>query len=101
MLTTSLICIAQLDKGDKKSAIRDANFTNLFDVQPLTRVGLDTYVTHRGLTLVQGQTYYVHVVATDESGECVETSSAFTVDTTPPLAGHIGVGPETRLVFYL
>ena len=80
------------------SASRDANYTHLFDTQPLTSVSLDTDVTQHGLTLVQGLTYHVLVLAVDESGGCVETSATFTVDTTPPIAGQIGVGPDNGLV---
>ena len=83
--------------GDKL-ATRDANYTHLFDTQPLTSVGLDTDVTQHGLKLVQGHTYHVLVLAADESGGCVETSAAFTVDITLPVAGQIEVGPDSGLV---
>ena len=78
----------------------DVKYTHLFDIQPLTSVGLDTDVIKRRLKLVQGQTYHVLVLAADESGACVETSAGFTIDTTPVLSGQIGVGPDYRLVRY-
>ena len=92
----TFLYFAQLGTSDDDTD--DANYTHLFDIQPLTSVGLDTDVTKRRLKLVQGQTYHVLVVAVDESGACVETSSAFTVDTTPVLSGQIGIGPDYRLV---
>ena len=73
----------------------------MFDVQPLTSVDLDSYVKQGGLSLTQGKTYHVVVIATDEAGGCVDTSGVFTVDTTPPEDGHIGVGPERNMVSYV
>ena len=83
------------------SFVHNASFGDLFDVQPLTSVDLDTYVTQSGLRLTQGKTYHVVVIATDEAGGCVDTSGVFTVDTTPPEDGHIGVGPERNMVSYV
>ena len=75
-----------------------ANYSQLFDVQPLTRVIQDTYITQGGLNMVHDVTYRVFVMAVDVSGGCVDTSGVVTVDTTPPKTGHIGVGPPTALV---
>lgn len=75
-----------------------AGHSQVFDVHPLTSVGLDTYVQLTDLSLVHGATYYVMVIAVDESGGCVETSDSVTVDTTPPQSGQIGVGPDTDMV---
>ena len=97
-LILTFLYFAQLGTSDVDT--RDVNYTHLFDIQPLTSVGLDTDVTKHRLKLVQGQTYHVLVVAVDESGACVETSAAFVVDTTPVLSGRIGVGPDYRLVRY-
>ena len=82
------------------SAVHNASYSRLFDVQPLTSVDLDTYVKQTGLNLTQGKAYHVIVIATDEAGGCVYTSGVFTVDTTPPQDGHLGVGPESDMVSY-
>ena len=54
-----------------------------------------------GLRLTQGKTYHVVVIATDEAGGCVDTYGVFTIDTTPPEVGHIGVGQERNMVRYV
>ncbi|KAI0217501.1 hypothetical protein LSAT2_030719 [Lamellibrachia satsuma] len=91
----SINCASLVHKEQYASAVH--NSSHLFDVHPLTGVNLDTYVKESGLNLVQGERYRVVVIATDEAGGCVYTSGVVTVDTTPPLHGHVGVGPEAHL----
>ena len=95
-MTSAFLRLLQVHKEQYASAAH--NSSHLFDVHPLTGVNLDTYVKQSGLNLVHGERYRVVVIATDEAGGCVYTSGVVTVDTTPPLDGHVGVGPETHLV---
>ena len=76
----------------------DVNSSHIFNVHPLTSVSLDTYVKLHALSLTQGDSYRVTVIAVDEAGGCMKTSGVFTVDTTPPEDGRIGVGPDTNSV---
>lgn len=92
--------MSQVRTEEDGAIVHNANFSHLFDVQPLTSVDLNTYVKQSGLGLTQGKTYHVVVIATDEAGGCVDTSGAFTVDITPPEVGHLGVGPERDMVSY-
>ena len=93
--------LTQVHREEDGSVIHNSNYTQLFDVHPLTSVNLDTYVQVTDLRLVQGNTYQVVIIAVDESGGCVETSDSVTVDTTPPLGRQIGVGPENDMVSQL
>ena len=90
--------LTQVHHETDHSATDSSGRFQVFDVHPLTNVGLDTYVQLTDLTLVQGATYQVMVIAVDESGVCVETVALVTVDITPPLGGEIGVGPHTEMV---
>ena len=85
--------LTQVHREEDGSVVHNSNYTQLFDVHPLTSVNLVT-----DLRLVQGKTYQVVIIAVDESGGCVETSDSVTVDTTPPLGSQIGVGPESDMV---
>ena len=75
------------------------NLTAIFDIHPLTGVGLDTFVDWFGLTLKQNGSYTALVIAVDESGTCATVAHTFRVDTSPPEEGRIGVGPIFELVF--
>lgn len=92
--------IPQVQTEEDGSIVQNASYSRLFDVRPLLGVNLDTYVKQSGLSLTQGKTYQVVVIATDEAGGCAVTSGVFTVDTTPPEGGHLGVGPEGYMVSY-
>ena len=92
--------ILQVRTEEDGSVVHNVNYSRLFDVKPLTSVNLDTYIKQTGLNLTQGKAYHVIVIATDEAGGCVDTSGVFTVDTTPPQDGHLGVGPENDMVSY-
>ena len=70
----------------------------MFDVYPLTGAGLNTFIQLSNLSLDQGGSYIAFVVALDESGTCAIISVGFGVDTTPPTAGRIGIGPDLDLV---
>ena len=74
------------------------NFTSLFDVYPLTGVGLTTFQQLSGLPTTQGNHYTVFVLALDESGSCALVSRGFGVDITPPTEGKLGIGPDFDLV---
>ncbi|KAI0215917.1 hypothetical protein LSAT2_032052 [Lamellibrachia satsuma] len=93
----SLSCHLLVHREEDGSVVHNSNYTQLFDIHPLTSVNLDTYVQVTDLRLVQGKTYQVVIIAVDESGGCVETSDSVTVDTTPPLGSQIGVGPESDM----
>ena len=90
--------IVQVRTEGDESVVHNSSYSRLFDVQPLTSVDLDTYVKQTGLNMTQGKAYHVIVIATDEAGGCVDTSGVFTVDTTPPQDGHLGVGPDSDMV---
>ena len=90
--------IVQVRTEGDGPVVHNSSYIRLFDVQPLTRVDMDTYVKQTGLNLTQGKAYHVIVIATNEAGGCVYTSGVFTVDTTPPQDGHLGVGPESDMV---
>jgi hypothetical protein len=61
------------------------------DVISWTNVGLDTSVTHSGLSLSGGKTYYFFVRATDQLGNVssVATSDGIAVDVSPPTITEI------------
>jgi hypothetical protein len=61
------------------------------DVISWTNVGLDTSVTHSGLSLSEGKTYYFFVRATDQLGNVssVATSDGIAVDVSPPTITEI------------
>ncbi|VDI46307.1 Hypothetical predicted protein [Mytilus galloprovincialis] len=65
----------------------------LFNVAPLININKNTFYTLTFLELQPGGTYYVWVIATDESGDCGMIHHKFTVDTTPPLYGALTAGP--------
>ena len=70
------------------------NFAETFLV-PFTNVALDTAVQASSLPLEHGTTYYVALRAVDEGEKCLTVSSTGTlVDTTPPRAQSIIVGPD-------
>ncbi|XP_070573748.1 uncharacterized protein [Ptychodera flava] len=73
----------------------DGENEDLFDIHPWTNVGKDTMVEATGLSLADKETYRAVVMATDESGFCSLALADFTVDLTPPVPGHIRVGPFT------
>jgi len=50
------------------------------------------------LTLENKMTYYVTVMAADESLQCDVITLPVTVDTTPPKKGHVDVGPFINIV---
>lgn len=50
------------------------------------------------LSLVQGASYNVLVMASDESGGCAQVVGSFTVDTTPPVEGNVTIGERTTMV---
>ena len=93
--------LTQVHREEDESVVHISNYTQLFDVHPLTSVNLDTYIQVTDLRLVQGDTYQVVIIAVDESGGCVETSGSVTVDTTSPLGSQISVGPESDMVSLL
>ena len=74
------------------------NFTSMFDVYPLTGVGLDTFIQLSNLSLDQGGSYTAFVVALDQSGTCAMIGQGFGADMTPPTEGKIGIGPDLDLV---
>ena len=82
--------------GNNESSSQDTD--QLFDVHPLTGVNLDTFAKQGGLSLVQGERYQVVVIATNEAGGCIDSSSIVTVDTTAPEDGQIYVGPDSQSV---
>ena len=70
------------------------DFAETFIV-PFTNVALDRAVDTTSLSLQHGATYYVAVRAVDEGEKCLTiTSTGILVDTTPPLAQTILVGPD-------
>ena len=70
------------------------NYAETFLV-PFTNVALDGAVDASSLSLEQGITYYVALRAVDEGEKCLTIlSTGVLVDTTPPLAQSILVGPE-------
>ncbi|KAK3589126.1 hypothetical protein CHS0354_017092 [Potamilus streckersoni] len=65
-------------------------FSSSFDIQSLLSVSTNTYTTLENLTLQHNNTYYVTVVATDESGMCIAMNAGpLTIDTTPPSSGTL------------
>ncbi|XP_066289761.1 uncharacterized protein [Branchiostoma lanceolatum] len=70
-----------------------ASLMSKFDVHPLTNVGKDTAVEVEDLELLHDNTYTVVVIVTDQSAECLLTSSLVTVDVTSPSGGSVWVGP--------
>jgi N-acetylneuraminic acid mutarotase len=63
------------------------------DILGWTAVGLSTSQTRTGLTLSQGQNYYVSVQATNHAGlSTIATSNGVKVDTTPPIGGPVNDG---------
>ncbi|XP_070573743.1 uncharacterized protein [Ptychodera flava] len=66
---------------------------DLFDIHPWTNVGKDTMAEATGLSLKDRETYHGIVMATDESGFCSLALADFTLDLTPPISGHVKVGP--------
>lgn len=61
----------------------------MFDVYML-KVGLDTFVTLKNLTLHHGILYYITVIARDEIGQCSSSESKLIlIDTTPPINSNI------------
>ncbi|KAL3857351.1 hypothetical protein ACJMK2_012027 [Sinanodonta woodiana] len=65
-------------------------YSRTFDVQSLMSVGTNTYTALENLTLQHDKTYYVTVVATDESGMCIAMNAGpLTIDTTPPSSGTL------------
>ncbi|XP_035698714.1 uncharacterized protein LOC118431579 [Branchiostoma floridae] len=74
---------------------------HLFDIYPLTKVGRNTMVQYQGLELQHGHTYHVVVVATDEAAQCAMALADVTIDTSPPVEGHVFVGaPGDMNVMY-
>ncbi|XP_048251916.1 uncharacterized protein LOC124135018 [Haliotis rufescens] len=64
--------------------------------------GYDTVVHLKNLTLQQGHSYYVTVIAHDTVDSCIGVSEGpVTIDTTPPTQGHISVrgGQMSRVVY--
>ncbi|XP_067664253.1 uncharacterized protein [Haliotis asinina] len=64
--------------------------------------GLDTVVYIHNLTLQQGNSYYVTVIAHDKVDSCTGVSQGpVTIDTTPPTQGHVSVqgGHSTKVVY--
>ena len=69
-----------------------ANYSMILH-EPLTKVGLDTSITERGLALDHGNTYYVVIRAVDESEKCLAiVSSGTVIDIKTPVAQGIYVG---------
>ena len=89
--------VAQIEVDGNTVEISE-NFTSMFTAYPLTSVGVDTFIDLTGLSLQQGATYTAAVVALDESGTCAMVDKGFSIDTTPPTEGRIGVGPDLGLV---
>ncbi|VDI67222.1 Hypothetical predicted protein [Mytilus galloprovincialis] len=75
--------------GRKSEQVDDYSF----NVAPLININKNTFYTLTFLELQPGGTYYVWVIATDESGDCGMIHHKFTVDTTPPLYGALTAGP--------
>jgi Bacterial Ig-like domain/Calx-beta domain len=71
------------------------------DVRPFTLVGNVPGASATGLTLVDGNTYFVSVKAVDNAGNesPVAMSDGVTVDSTPPIAGVVNDGPGTDVDF--
>ena len=67
-------------------------YSHLFDIKNLQKSGTDTIVELTDLKLTDKKTYYIVVIATDESAECSMAMSRTTVDVTPPLEGVVTVG---------
>ena len=87
---------SQVHNGNNESSSQDTD--QLFDVHPLTGVNLDTFAKQGGLNLMQGESYQVVVIATNEAGGCVDASAIVKVDTTAPQDGQIYVGPDSQSV---
>ena len=83
--------------GDRLPEITD-NYTNFFNVIPLTNVEQNTLVNHETLSLTHYRSYQVVVMATDESGTCALTSDITTLDLSPPVEGTIEIEPEFHMV---
>ena len=61
-----------------------------FDVLPLQDAKQNMFVTTRGLSLSHNTVYHVSVIAEDEPGQCVaSTSQTVLVDLTAPVTGEI------------
>ena len=69
----------------------NSNYSHLFDIHKMQYVGKDKYVNVKDIEMLQGGKYHVVVIATDEAGGCAITTETFTVDTTPPVEGTIGL----------
>ena len=58
----------------------------------MQKSGTDTVVELTDLKLTDKKTYYIIVIATDESAQCSMAIARTTVDKTPPLEGVVTVG---------
>ncbi|XP_078620549.1 uncharacterized protein LOC144887293 isoform X2 [Branchiostoma floridae x Branchiostoma japonicum] len=68
-------------------------YASYFDLFPFRNDRKNMMVNLVNLTLENRMTYYVTVMAADESLQCDVITLPVTVDTTPPKKGHVDVGP--------
>ncbi|KAI8514388.1 carbohydrate binding [Branchiostoma belcheri] len=90
-----------LDHEFDESGVLTSAYASLFDVHPFTNVERDTLVDLANMTLEHKGTYYVTVMASDESLQCDVVTAPFTVDITPPRKGRIQIGPFANLALTL
>ena len=73
------------------------------DVASWVSTGTDSSMTHSGLTLANGSSYFISVRATDFAGNLSDTSSSdgITIDIEVPMAGSVfdGAGQDEELVY--
>ncbi|CAH1249045.1 SELE [Branchiostoma lanceolatum] len=86
----------EMHQFDESGALKN-DYVSLFDLYPFTNVRKTQFVDLNNLTLEHKGTYYVTVMATDESLQCDIISLPVTVDTTPPKKGQVDVGPFKNL----
>ncbi|XP_078660674.1 uncharacterized protein LOC144905141 [Branchiostoma floridae x Branchiostoma belcheri] len=93
--TDNIEC-SKMHEFDESGALTSA-YASLFDVHPFINVERDTLVDLANMTLEHKGTYYVTVMASDESLQCDVFSAPFTVDITPPERGRVQIGPFANL----
>ncbi|XP_078621329.1 uncharacterized protein LOC144887805 [Branchiostoma floridae x Branchiostoma japonicum] len=94
---TDNIDCSKMHQFDESGALT-STYASLFDVHPFTNVDKDTLVDLTDMTLEHKGTYYVTIMASDESLQCDVVSSPVTVDITPPEQGQVQVGPFANLL---
>ncbi|XP_019614832.1 PREDICTED: uncharacterized protein LOC109462715, partial [Branchiostoma belcheri] len=97
--TPNMVTVTAMNNHEfDESGVLTSAYASLFDVHPFTNVERDTLVDLANMTLEHKGTYYVTVMASDESLQCDVVTAPFTVDITPPKKGRIQIGPFANLV---